>query len=157
MLLDRQPGNATTYLSLRYNGTISKKQLLVYNVGEVNTSQGVKDMSNFLSQSNGKSESFIMTFTYLYPFCITSIFCNSFSNSSLITISLTSVFFCCLPRHVQINNESAIEFYKHFGFEIIETKQHYYKRIEPAEAHVLQKTLKRSECQETQVESKEEK
>lgn len=43
--------------------------------------------------------------------------------------------------HVQVNNESAIEFYKKFGFEIVETKQKYYKRIEPADAHVLQKTL----------------
>jgi len=38
----------------------------------------------------------------------------------------------------------AIEFYKRFGFEIVETKKYYYKRIEPADAHVLQKTLKRS-------------
>lgn len=44
--------------------------------------------------------------------------------------------------HVQVNNESAIEFYKKFGFEVVETKQHYYKRIEPADAHVLQKTLR---------------
>lgn len=45
-------------------------------------------------------------------------------------------------RHVQVNNEGAIDFYKKFGFEIVETKQHYYKRIEPADAHVLQKTLR---------------
>lgn len=44
--------------------------------------------------------------------------------------------------HVQVNNESAIEFYKKFGFKIVETKEHYYKRIEPADAHVLQKTLR---------------
>lgn len=44
--------------------------------------------------------------------------------------------------HVQISNEGAIDFYKKFGFEIVETKQHYYKRIEPADAHVLQKTLR---------------
>ncbi|XP_059481633.1 probable N-acetyltransferase san isoform X2 [Neocloeon triangulifer] len=44
--------------------------------------------------------------------------------------------------HVQVNNASAIEFYKKFSFEIVETKEHYYKRIEPADAHVLQKTLR---------------
>nr|XP_045017199.1 N-alpha-acetyltransferase 50-like [Jaculus jaculus] len=44
--------------------------------------------------------------------------------------------------HVQISNESAIDFYRKFGFEIIETKKKYYKRIEPADAHVLQKNLK---------------
>lgn len=43
-----------------------------------------------------------------------------------------------------MNNEGAIEFYKKFGFEIVETKQHYYKRIEPSDAHVLQKTLRPS-------------
>lgn len=43
--------------------------------------------------------------------------------------------------HVKVDNEGAIDFYKQFGFEIVETKQHYYKRIEPADAHVLQKTL----------------
>uniref|UniRef100_A0A7N8X4V9 N-alpha-acetyltransferase 50 n=1 Tax=Mastacembelus armatus TaxID=205130 RepID=A0A7N8X4V9_9TELE len=47
--------------------------------------------------------------------------------------------------HVQISNESAIDFYQRFGFEIIETKKNYYKRIEPADAHVLQKSL-RSPC-----------
>lgn len=44
--------------------------------------------------------------------------------------------------HVQVNNQVAIDFYKSFGFEIVETKAHYYKRIEPADAHVLQKNLK---------------
>lgn len=44
--------------------------------------------------------------------------------------------------HVQVNNDGAINFYKKFGFEIVETKEHYYKRIEPADAHVLQKTIR---------------
>lgn len=48
-------------------------------------------------------------------------------------------------RHVQVNNESAIEFYKKFGFEIVETKKQYYKRIEPSDAYVLQKTIKKNE------------
>jgi len=46
--------------------------------------------------------------------------------------------------HVQVNNSSAIDFYMKNGFEIIETKSQYYKRIEPADAHVLQKTFKKS-------------
>lgn len=45
-------------------------------------------------------------------------------------------------RHVQVNNQSAIDFYKKFGFEIVETKEQYYKRIEPADAHVLMKLLR---------------
>jgi len=45
--------------------------------------------------------------------------------------------------HVQISNNGAIEFYEKFGFEIIETKSQYYKRIEPADAYVLQKTFRK--------------
>lgn len=44
--------------------------------------------------------------------------------------------------HVQVNNESAIAFYDKFGFEIVEKKENYYKRIEPADAYVLQKTFR---------------
>lgn len=54
-----------------------------------------------------------------------------------------NLFFLLQSRHVQVNNDSAIEFYKKFGFEIVETKEHYYRRIEPADAHVLQKTLRK--------------
>merc|ERR1712062_93316 len=43
--------------------------------------------------------------------------------------------------HVQINNEGALRFYKRFGFEVVETKEAYYKRIEPADAHVLEKKI----------------
>ena len=46
-----------------------------------------------------------------------------------------------ITLHVQVNNDTALEFYKKFGFEIVETTQSYYKRIEPADAHVLQKLL----------------
>ena len=45
---------------------------------------------------------------------------------------------------LQVNNEDAINFYKNFGFDIVETKQQYYKRIEPADAYVLEKKLKSS-------------
>jgi ribosomal protein S18 acetylase RimI-like enzyme len=55
-----------------------------------------------------------------------------------------------------VNNEGAIDFYKKFGFEIVDTKEHYYKRIEPADAHVLQKTL-RSKISNGEVKTGEEK
>lgn len=45
-------------------------------------------------------------------------------------------------RHVQVNNEGAIAFYKKFGFEVVDLKNNYYKRIEPSDAYVLQKNLK---------------
>lgn len=48
-------------------------------------------------------------------------------------------------RHVQVNNDCAIDFYKKFGFEIVETREQYYKRIEPAGAHVLEKNLRKSQ------------
>jgi ribosomal protein S18 acetylase RimI-like enzyme len=44
-------------------------------------------------------------------------------------------------RHVQVNNETAISFYKKFGFEIVEKKEQYYKRIEPSDAYVLKKSF----------------
>ena len=43
--------------------------------------------------------------------------------------------------HVQVSNDVALEFYKRFGFEVVETKEAYYKRIEPADAHVLEKKI----------------
>lgn len=45
-------------------------------------------------------------------------------------------------RHVQISNDDALEFYQKFAFQIIDTKEQYYKRIDPPHAFVLQKDLK---------------
>jgi len=44
--------------------------------------------------------------------------------------------------HVQVNNETALDFYQRFGFQVAETQSNYYKRIEPADAYVLEKHLK---------------
>jgi len=41
-----------------------------------------------------------------------------------------------------VSNTDAIAFYERFGFRIIERKENYYKRIEPADAFVLQKNLR---------------
>ena len=53
-----------------------------------------------------------------------------------------SNYYPLLFRHVQISNDEALQFYNKFGFKIIDTKQEYYKRIEPADAYVLEKSLK---------------
>lgn len=57
--------------------------------------------------------------------------------------------------HVQVSNEGAIKFYEKFGFEIVEEKKNYYKRIEPADAYVLQKSFRKTG--EVQTKTKEEK
>lgn len=57
--------------------------------------------------------------------------------------------FSSLHRHVQINNDGAIRFYEKFGFEIVEEKKNYYKRIEPADAYVLQKSFRKKDKCET--------
>lgn len=66
-------------------------------------------------------------------------FCKSLDVVHQASIANNSLF-----RHVQVNNEGAIAFYKKFGFEVVDLKQNYYKRIEPADAYVLQKNLKDS-------------
>lgn len=43
--------------------------------------------------------------------------------------------------HVQVNNDTALEFYKKFGFECVERQEQYYKRIEPSDAFLLRKTF----------------
>ena len=57
-------------------------------------------------------------------------------------------------RHVEVHNEGAIDFYKKFGFDIVETKEQYCQRIEPADAHVLRKTLRRPSSNGLPPESK---
>jgi len=44
--------------------------------------------------------------------------------------------------HVQCSNEEAISFYKNRNFQITKTEQQYYKKIDPADAYVLEKVLR---------------
>lgn len=55
---------------------------------------------------------------------------------------LTFLFSHSITSHVQVNNEDALQFYRKFDFHSVETKEQYYKRIDPPHAHVLQKDLK---------------
>jgi ribosomal protein S18 acetylase RimI-like enzyme len=47
-------------------------------------------------------------------------------------------------RHVQVNNDTALEFYKKFNFQVVERKEQYYKRIEPSDAFVLSKKIEKT-------------
>jgi N-alpha-acetyltransferase 50 len=49
--------------------------------------------------------------------------------------------FTAVTLHVQVNNEAALAFYKKFGFEIVGKSEQYYKRIEPADAFLLEKKM----------------
>lgn len=69
------------------------------------------------------------------------------------TILLNHVFLLCqkdhqiksVYLHVQTDNESALNFYRHFGFEINGRAEKYYKRIIPDDAFVLEKFLNQSD------------
>jgi hypothetical protein len=58
------------------------------------------------------------------------------------SIHFYSCFFI-FSRHVQISNETALSFYKKFGFEIISTATEYYRRLEPCDAYLLERSLKK--------------
>ena len=93
-----------------------------------------------VDNSSGSRKLYIMTLGCLAPYRRHGIGTKMVEHVEKIVKKdgkFTSVFL-----HVQINNDSAIEFYKKFGFSIVETKQQYYKRIEPADAYVLEKSLK---------------
>jgi hypothetical protein len=53
-----------------------------------------------------------------------------------------------LCRHVQVNNETALSFYKKFGFQIISTATEYYRRLEPCDAYLLERSLKKTPSNE---------
>jgi ribosomal protein S18 acetylase RimI-like enzyme len=67
-----------------------------------------------------------------------------------VSIEFCSVLFifiyCC--RHVQVNNDTALSFYKKFGFQIMSTATEYYRRLEPCDAYLLERSLKKSSSNE---------
>ncbi|CAF1116810.1 unnamed protein product [Adineta steineri] len=72
------------------------------------------------------------------------------------TLMLEHVFKICeregnidsIYLHVQINNETALSFYKKFGFQIISTATEYYRRLEPCDAYLLERSLKKTQANE---------
>uniref|UniRef100_A0A914VTZ7 N-terminal methionine N(alpha)-acetyltransferase NatE n=1 Tax=Plectus sambesii TaxID=2011161 RepID=A0A914VTZ7_9BILA len=89
--------------------------------------------------TNNRRRMYIMTLGTLAPY----------RRFGLGTLMLNHVFSLCekdptlesIFLHVQVSNESALEFYGKFGFENVDTVENYYKRIEPADAYVLEKKL----------------
>lgn len=92
--------------------------------------------------SEGQRRLYIMTLGCLAPYRRLGI--GSKMLEHVLNYVQNDANFHCIFLHVQVSNDSALEFYRNFGFEVVETKKHYYKRIEPADAHVLQKTISKS-------------
>ena len=57
-------------------------------------------------------------------------------------VTILHPYTCLPPSHVQVSNDDAKELYQKFGFHIVDTKEQYYKRIDPPHAFVLQKDMK---------------
>ena len=69
-------------------------------------------------------------------------------------LSIYCLFVCLFfidHRHVQVNNETALSFYKSFGFQIISTATEYYRRLEPSDAYLLERSLKKTTSNEQQA------
>jgi len=72
------------------------------------------------------------------------------------TLMLEHVFKICeregnidsIYLHVQVNNDTALSFYKKFGFEIISTATEYYRRLDPCDAYLLERSLKKTSSNE---------
>ncbi|MCP9257313.1 N-alpha-acetyltransferase 50 [Dirofilaria immitis] len=94
-----------------------------------------------IDTQNGVRRLYIMTLGTLAPY----------RRLGIGTMLLEHVFKLCdkdstienIYLHVQINNESALDFYKRFGFEVVGIAEKYYKRIEPDSAYILVKKIER--------------
>lgn len=91
-------------------------------------------------RSDGQRRLYIMTLGCLAPYRRLGI--GSVMLEHILNICQRDGNYDNVFLHVQINNEGAIKFYEKFGFEIVEQKENYYKKIEPADAFVLQRNLK---------------
>jgi len=88
---------------------------------------------------SGKKKLYIMTLGCLAPYRRLGV--GSKMVEHVLNIVAKDGNFESVFLHVQVNNEGAINFYRNFGFDVVETKENYYKRIEPPDAYVLEKKL----------------
>ncbi|KAF2903748.1 hypothetical protein ILUMI_02424 [Ignelater luminosus] len=92
-----------------------------------------------IDTSNGARQLYIMTLGCLYPYRRLGIGTRMIQH--VLKLAETDGDFDSIYLHVQVNNNEAITFYKKFGFEITAVRRHYYKRIDPSDAYVLQKLI----------------
>jgi ribosomal protein S18 acetylase RimI-like enzyme len=91
---------------------------------------------------NGQKRLYIMTLGCLAPYRRLGI--GSAMLSHLLDYCKKDGGYDNIYLHVQVSNKDAIAFYEKFGFHTVELKTNYYKRIEPADAFVVQKDLKKT-------------
>jgi ribosomal protein S18 acetylase RimI-like enzyme len=93
------------------------------------------------NEKGSQQKLYIMTFGVLAPYRNRGIG-NALLNWVLKDLCKDRLGLEAVYLHVQISNTEALEFYKKAGFEITETIENYYKRIDPPHCHILQKKLK---------------
>nr|CAG4643527.1 EOG090X0ED2 [Ilyocryptus agilis] len=95
-----------------------------------------------IDQSENRRRLYIMTLGVL----------AKYRELGLGTLMLEHVFKVCehegnidsIYLHVQVNNDTALSFYKKFGFQIVSTAVEYYRRLEPCDAYLLERSLKKT-------------
>lgn len=92
-----------------------------------------------IDNSRGRKRLYIMTLGCLAPYRrrgVGTVLLNHVFNICEKDKSISAIFL-----HVQVNNQSALDFYMNFDFKIVQTEKQYYKRIEPSDAYILEKDL----------------
>eukprot|EP00741_Cyanophora_paradoxa_P007126 tig00001093_g6897.t1 len=93
-------------------------------------------------RSSGGSRLYIMTFGVLAPYRRLGV--GALMLDKLLKMAAKDAQIEDVYLHVQTNNSDAINFYKKYGFSIIDEVKNYYKRIEPPDCYVLSKPMDRS-------------
>lgn len=91
------------------------------------------------SKGNGKAKLYIMTLGVLAPYRDLGVGSYLLNHSLSVATEDSNIEEAYL--HVQTNNEGAIRFYDKHGFSIKEMIPNYYKRIDPPDCYILEKTL----------------
>ncbi|KAA1476094.1 acyl-CoA N-acyltransferase [Dentipellis sp. KUC8613] len=94
-----------------------------------------------LEVKDGQTELYLMTMGILAPYRHLGIGGKSLELILESAASHTKPKISRIYLHVQVSNDGAKQFYQRHGFEEIGVAEHYYKKIVPSDAWILQRTF----------------